>query len=447
MFFRQKRITPEQVIIAGFGFTILLGALLLMLPFATKDGNGATFFDAVFTSTSAACVTGLVVHDTFTYWSIFGQAVILMLIQVGGMGVVTMAIAVFIFTGRKIGLKERFLMQESISAPQVGGIVRLTSFILKATLAIEGIGALLLALRFCPKYGLGLGLWYSLFHSISAFCNAGFDLMGRQEAYSSLTAFTDDPVINLTVMLLIIIGGIGFFVWDDIRRNKLRFRLYRLHTKMVLVTTFALLVLPALYFFFLEFGRDVWGFKTNGERLLATLFQTVTPRTAGFNTVNLTKMTEPALFITIFLMVTGGSPSSTAGGYKTTTLATLVLCARSVFRKDETIQSFGRRFPPEIIRRAVTLFTVYLLLFITGGLIICSVEGIPLLSALFETASAIGTVGLSLGITPGLAPISRAILIALMFFGRVGGLTLIYAVANKQATPFAQMPQEKIIVG
>lgn len=447
MFFRQKRITPEQIIIAGFGLTIMLGALLLMLPISTKDGNGATFFDAVFTSTSAACVTGLVLHDTFSYWTIFGQGVILLLIQVGGMGVVTMAIAVFIFTGRKIGLKERFLMQEAISAPQVGGIVRMTSFILKATLCIEAIGAILLAFRFCPRFGSGLGIWYAIFHSISAFCNAGFDLMGQEEAYSSLTGFSADPVVNLTIMLLIIIGGIGFFVWDDIRRNKLHFRLYRLHTKMVLVTTVALLVFPAIYFFFLEFGRDVWNFQTTGERLLASLFQTITPRTAGFNTIDLTKIAEPALFIIIFLMVTGGSPGSTAGGYKTTTLATLILCTRAVFRKNDTIQSFGRRFPQETLRRAITIFSVYLLLVITGGLIICSIEGIPLLAAFFETASAIGTVGLSLGITPSLAPLSQAILVGLMFFGRVGGLTLIYAVASKQTASVAQMPQEKIIVG
>lgn len=447
MFAKRRSMPPGKVITVGFGGTIFLGALLLTLPFATRDGRGASFFDALFTSTSATCVTGLVLHDTWSYWSLLGQFVILMLIQIGGMGVVTMAIAVFLFTGKKIGLRQRCVMQESIAAPQVGGIVRLTSFIVKCTLIIEGCGTLLLATRFCPEFGLGKGLWYSLFHSVSAFCNAGFDLMGGKGKFSSLTTYSQDPVVNFTVMLLIIIGGIGFFVWHDIREHHLRFKLYRLHTKIVLLTTLLLLVVPAVFFFFAEFGRPEWGFKNNGERLLASLFQTVTPRTAGFNTVDLTIAAEPTILIMILLMITGGSPGSTAGGYKTTTLATLVLAVRAVFKHEDSLQSFGRRFPTDTLRHAAALFLLYNTLFIFGGAAICSIDKIPLLSALFETASAIGTVGLSLGVTPQLSMASHFILILLMFFGRVGGLTLIFAMTSKLAPSVSRMPKENITVG
>ena len=447
MFFNKTKIQPGQIIIVGFAGTILIGALLLMLPFATKDGRGAEFIDALFTATSATCVTGLVVFDTFTYWSVFGQVIILLLIQVGGMGVVTMAITIFIVTGRKIGLNQRFLMQESISAPQMGGIVRLTGFIIKSTILMESVGAILLAIRFCPQMGLGKGLWFAVFHSITAFCNAGFDLMGEKGEFSSLTHYEADPIVNLTIMLLIIIGGIGFFVWDDLRKNKLRFRYYRLQTKLVLVTTACLLILPAVYFFFAEFGKSVWGFSSLSERIWASVLQSVTPRTAGFNTVDLTLAAEPTVFLIIVLMVIGGSPGSTAGGFKTTTLATAILCIRSVFRKQDHIQCFGRRLPSEIIRHTTALCTLYLILFLTGGVLICSLEDIPLLTALFETASAIGTVGLTLGITPELGDASHIILILLMYFGRVGGLTMIYALHGDQVPVMAQMPKEKITVG
>ncbi|MDO4272724.1 MAG: potassium transporter TrkG [Eubacteriales bacterium] len=445
----NKRISmpPGKIIAIGFGGTIFLGALLLTLPFATRDGRGASFFDALFTSTSATCVTGLVLHDTWSYWSLFGQFILLLLIQIGGMGVVTMAIAVFLFTGKKIGLKQRWVMQESIAAPQVGGIVRLTSFIVKSTLIIEAAGTLLLASRFCPEMGIGKGLWYSLFHSVSAFCNAGFDLMGEKGEFSSLTAYSQDPVVNVTVMLLIVIGGIGFFVWSDIKEHHLCFKLYRLHTKLVIVTTAALILLPGIYLFFAEFSRPEWGFQGTGDRLLASLFQTITPRTAGFNTVDLTLISEPAVLLMIMLMITGGSPGSTAGGFKTTTLATLVLSVRAVFKREDSLQSFGRRFPQEILRHAAALFILYTSLFLFGGAAICYIDGIPLLSALFETASAIGTVGLSLGVTPSLSLASHMILIFLMFFGRVGGLTLIFAMTGKLTPSIARMPKENITVG
>ena len=447
-FLRGKgRLTPARIILLGFLLPILLGAVLLSLPIASRERIFIPFDEALFTAVSATCVTGLVVHDTWQYWSFFGQAVILLLIQVGGMGVVTMAVCISIFTGRKIGLRQRCVMQESISAPQVGGIVRLTGFILRTTLALEGAGALLLSFRFCSRYGPLKGIWYAVFHSVSAFCNAGFDLCGQEGAYSSLTGYAPDPLVNLTVILLIITGGIGFFVWNDLREHRLRFHLYRLQTKLVLVTSLLLILIPALYFFFYEFRLPQWAGMPLGERLLASLFQAVTPRTAGFNTEDLTRLSTPSVLLTILLMLVGGSPGSTAGGVKTTTLAVLILCVRAVFEGRDSIQGFHRRLPPEILRSAVTVLMLYMALFLTGGIIICQADGVPLMAALFEAASAIGTVGLTLGITPGLGGVSRGVLMALMYFGRVGGLTLIYAVASGRQPAPAQMPQEKITIG
>lgn len=446
-FWKNERVTPAQVIILGFLLLILGGAGLLMLPIATRGPGGASFADALFTATSATCVTGLVIHDTVTYWSEFGQLVILLLIQAGGMGVVTMAIAVAMFTGKRIGLRQRCLMQEAIGAPQVGGIVRMTGFILRATLVMEAAGAILLALRFCPEYGLARGIWYGVFHSVSAFCNAGFDLMGAQGPYSSLTGFAGDGVVSLTVAGLIVAGGIGFFTWDDLCRHRWHFRSYRLQTKLILTTTACLVALPALFLYFGEFAQPQWAGLTGRERVLAALFQAVTPRTAGFNTVDLTALGSSSRLLMILLMLVGGAPGSTAGGFKTTTLATFVLSIRAVLGRRESIQCFGRRLPPEILRSAVSICALYVALFLTGGMLLSAFDGVPLSSALFETASAIGTVGLSLGVTPGLGAESRLVLVALMYFGRVGGLTMMYAlVANHAPTP-AQMPLEKIAVG
>lgn len=447
-FWKNERVTPAQVIILGFLLLILTGTGLLMLPFATRGPGGASFSDALFTATSATCVTGLVIHDTATYWSEFGQVVILLLIQTGGMGVVTMAGAVTMFTGRRIGLRQRCLMQESIAAPQVGGIVRMTGFILKATFLMEAVGAVLLSLRFCPEYGLVRGVWYGVFHAVSAFCNAGFDLLGTPGApYVSLTGYVGDGVVAGTIMCLIVAGGIGFFTWDDLHRHKWRFRAYRLQTKLILTTTAALIVLPALFLFFGELARPEWAGLGLGERALAALFQSVTPRTAGFNTVDLTVFGGGAQLLLILLMLVGGSPGSTAGGFKTTTLATFVLSVRAVFRQRESIQCFGRRLPPEILRSAVSICGLYITLFLTGGMLIASFDGVALSAALFEAASAIGTVGLSLGVTPGLGGASRLVLVALMYFGRVGGLTMMYALIANHAPAPAQMPLEKIAVG
>ena len=437
----QKQLSTSQIIILGFAAVILLGSLLLMLPVSAADGQITPFGDALFTATSAVCVTGLIVRDTATYWSTFGQAVILMLIQIGGMGVVTVAVAIFSAAGNKISLKQRSTMQEAISAPQVGGIVRLTGFIIRMTVIFELLGAAVMAPVFCGEFGIVKGLWYSVFHSISAFCNAGFDLMGVREPYSSLTYFSAHPIINLAVMALIVIGGIGFLVWDDVRINRLHFRKYKMQSKVVLTVSGLLILFPALYFFFFEFGQ-----APLGERIWNSLFQSVTTRTAGFNTADLTALSETGMAIMVILFLVGGSPGSTAGGMKTTTLAVLFSTAVSVFRRKEHTHFFGRRLEEETVRNAATILTMYLTLFLGGGFIISRVEGLPLLTCLFETASAVGTVGLTLGVTPQLGLLSRSILIVLMYLGRVGGLTLIFAAISRQDNA-ARLPQEKLTVG
>lgn len=434
--------SPFRIIIFGFLLVIFMGSFLLMLPISTKTGECTPFLDALFTSTSAVCVTGLVIHDTATYWSNFGQSVIILLIQIGGLGVITVAGAFTILSGRKIGLMQRSTMQEAIAAPNVGGIVRRTGFILKTALAVELFGAVLLFPVFFCEFGLLKGAWYSLFHSISAFCNAGFDLMGVKAPFSSLTDYAGNPVISIVIALLIAIGGIGFLTWEDIRTNGLHFQKYRMQSKVILTVTGALILISTIYFFLFEFTQ-----APMGERVLLSFFQAVTPRTAGFNTADLTAMSETGQFVIIILMLIGGSPGSTAGGMKTTTFAVLLANTLAVFRRREHPSFFNRRLSNEVVSQASTILIMYLVLFLTAGLVISRVENLPVLTCLFETASAIGTVGLSLGITPQLSSISHLLLIALMFFGRVGGLTLIFAALSHVQGNSARLPQERITVG
>ena len=437
----KRKLTSFQIIIIGFFCVIIFGTFLLMLPFSSRSGLATPFFEALFTSTSAVCVTGLIIHDTATYWSVFGQIVILLLIQIGGMGVITVAASFAMISGRKISLMQRSTMQEAISAPKVGGIVRLTGFIVRVTLVMELLCAAVMAPVFCRDFGKK-GLWMALFHSVSAFCNAGFDLLGVRTPFSSLTSYAANPVINFTIMFLIVVGGIGFLTWDDIRANRLHLRKYRMQSKVILCTTAVLLIVPAMYFYFFEFDD-----LTRKERLLSSLFQAVTPRTAGFNTVELTDLSEAGQFITIALMLIGGSPGSTAGGLKTTTIAVLFTTAISTFRRRENANIFGSRIDDDVLKNATTNSNMYITLCCTGGLIISVSEGLPMITCLFETASAVGTVGLSLGITPELNLLSRVVLILLMFFGRVGGLTLIFAALSGVQKKVSKLPKEKITVG
>ncbi len=438
----RKGRTSFQIIIGSFFGLIMLGTLLLMLPISSQSRTVTPFSDCMFTAVSATCVTGLIVRDTATYWSLFGKCVIITRIQIGGMGVITIGLAIMRASGKKIGFAQRSTMQESISAPQVGGIVRFTGFIIKMSAIIELAGAALLAPVFIKDFGVLKGIGYSLFHSISAFCNAGFDLMGVREPFSSLTSYSSCAYFNTVIMLLIVVGGIGFMTWHDIGTFKLRFVKYSLQSKVVMFTSLVLIFLPALFFFFYEY--DELGIK---ERILSSLFQSVTARTAGFNSQDLAQMSESGTLIMIVLMLIGGSPGSTAGGMKTATFAVLFLSAITVFSRRNDVQVFKRRVPDEAVRNAAAILFMYLVLFISGGMVISRTEDLPLLTCLFETGSAIGTAGLTLGITTSMSLSSRIILMFLMFFGRVGGLTLIYAAVSSSENTKVKMPLEKISVG
>ena len=400
------RISSFQIIIGSFLAVILTGTFLLMLPVSSAEGVATPFGDALFTATSAVCVTGLVVHDTFRYWSLFGQLLILLLIQIGGLGTITLATVVTILAGRKISLFQRSIMKDAVSADQIGGIVRYTQFILSGTLAVEFLGVITLFPIFFRKYSLSRSILYSVFHSVSAFCNAGFDLMGKDQPFSSLTGYTGSIPVNLTIMTLIVVGGLGFRTWS------IEYQGYPLK-----------------------------------ERILASLFQSVTTRTAGFNTTDYNNFTDAGKFLSIVLMLIGGSPGSTAGGMKTTTIAVLLLNANGTFRHRDEASAFSRRISDQTVKIAATIFTLYLALFTISSMIISLVESLPLLTCMFEAASAIGTVGLTLGITPQLGPVSRGILIFLMYFGRVGGLTLIYAAVPSRRMRNQRLPLENITVG
>ena len=442
--FSKKRISNSSAILLGFALTILTGSLILMLPLCSAEGKVTPFADTLFTATSAVCVTGLVVRDTMLYWSVFGRIVIMILIQIGGMGIVTLSALVTVAAGQKIGILQRTAMQDSIGGFQVGGIVGMTLYIVRVMAAIELSGALLLSFTFVPRYGPFKGIGFSLFHSVSAFCNAGFDLMGEQGAFSSLTGFSSDVNINLTVCALIIAGGIGFFTWKDISDHGLRLRYYRMQTKVVLSTTAVLILVPALCFFFMEYSD-----LPAGERILSSLFQAVTPRTAGFNTMDYTAMSDSGRALTIVLMLIGGSPGSTAGGMKITTVFVILAASLSVFSRTGQPAAFGRGIADAAIRQAAALLMVYLTLFLVSGMAISTIEGLPLGTCLFETASAVGTVGLTLGITSSLGQVSRIILILLMFIGRTGGLTIARAFIRDQMiqNQIRRYPQDSITVG
>ena len=440
--YKKKHLTSFQLSILGVAGVILLGTFLLMLPVSSLERVPTPFHEALFTATSAVCVTGLVVKDTGSYWSLTGQTIILVLIQIGGLGVVTVAASVSLLSGKKISLMQRSTMQDAISAPKVGGIVRLTRFILKGTFLIEATGAVLLLPAFLSDYGVK-GIWLAVFHSISAFCNAGFDILGTAtHTFSSLMRYSGSILVNVVIMLLIITGGIGFLTWDDIYTNKLNFKRYRMQSKIILMTTACLILLPAVFFFSCDLKK-----MSTGKRLLAAIFQSVTTRTAGFNTINISKMSETSKAVMILLMLIGGSPGSTAGGMKTTTFTVLILNAIATFRSQENAGAFGRRLEYHVIKNAATIAMLYFTLFFCGGIAISVYEDLPLLDCLYEAASAVGTVGLTLGITPGLHIFSQVVLIILMYLGRVGGLTLIYAVFSGRNKENARLPLEKITVG
>ncbi|MGN0379404.1 MAG: TrkH family potassium uptake protein [Butyrivibrio sp.] len=442
----KKRLSQTQFIILGFLIIIVVGTFLLMFPISSADGSFTSFADCVFTAVSATCVTGLVVVDTFTHWSVFGQIVILCLIQVGGLGFITIGVMFSMILRRRIGLKTRGLLQESVNTLKIGGIIKLTKKIIKGTLLIEGIGALILGIRFSFDYGPLRGMYYGLFHSVSAFCNAGFDLMGINEPYCSLTRYVGDPVVNITVMALIIIGGIGFIVWDDITTNKLNFKKYMLQTKVVLVTTAVLVLGGGLLFFATEFNNTMAGMNP-GTRILASLFSSVTARTAGFNTVDTAALTGGSKILTVVLMFIGGSPGSTAGGIKTTTIFVLLINLFSGISTGKGGSVFKRRFEEDAVRKASFVFLLNLLLGLVACFIILAVNNLAFEDVVFEVFSAIGTVGMSTGITRDLNIVSRVIIMILMFCGRIGSLSFALSfMQNKKSAP-VYYPSENISIG
>ncbi|MDU4861916.1 MAG: TrkH family potassium uptake protein [Terrisporobacter othiniensis] len=448
---KANTMEPAQVMVIGFGVVILFGGLILNLPIAAKSGKSVGLLNALFTSTSAVCVTGLIVVDTSTYWNEFGQLVIISLIQIGGLGFMTMATMFSLLTGKKINLRERLLIQESLNQRDLSGLVKLTRYIIMMTFAIEGTGALLLSMVFIPKLGLIKGIWYSIFHSISAFCNAGFDLMGPISGeYSSLMYYVDNSLINLVICGLIILGGIGFPVLLDVINNK-KYSKLNVHSKIVINTTAILIAIGFLFIFIVEFNnKGSLGGLNMKEKLLSSLFQSVTLRTAGYSTIDLTLLKESTLFLMIILMLIGASPASTGGGLKTTTVATLFLTVKSFILGKEDIEVYQRRISSTTVRKSLGIFFIGVFVALFGTLMLTIVSpGFSLLESAFEVVSAFATVGLSLGGSPTLTAFGKIIIMILMFSGRVGSLTIFIALLSrsKKIKSKVRYAEGKIIVG
>lgn len=442
----KRRLSHIQFIALGFLIIVAVGTALLMLPLSTQDGKGASFISALFTAVSTSCVTGLILHDTATYWSLFGQIVIICLIQLGGLGFMTVALFTVQLFSKHTGLRGRALLAESINTESLGGMRRLVRIIIIGTAIFELSGALLFSIRFIPKFGLIKGIYYSLFHSISAFCNAGFDLMGSYSGeYSSFTAFSDDILVNTVIMLLIIIGGIGFLVWEDILKHRFHFKHYRLHTKIVLVTSAILIFGGALI---------LWIFEINGlnrsmsvkEQILTSLFASVTTRTAGFNTTDTAALTDSSKLLSSLFMFIGGSSGSTAGGIKTTSVAVIIIYLISFIRGKQP-NCFGRRIEDSALKKAVAVIAINLIMALFATFIISSTNNIPIIDSIFEAFSAMGTVGMTTGITRDLNTLSVLILAFLMFCGRVGSITFALALFEKRSIPPVSYPTENITIG
>lgn len=458
--FFTSKMHPTQLLVFGFLIIISIGTFLLMLPISSAEGVVTSPIDALFTTTSAVCVTGLVVVDTFSYWSTFGKIVIICCIQIGGLGFMSLVSMLFLLLKKRITLKNRMIMQEALNFNTTAGVVRFTRMLVSGTLLVEGMGAVLLAFVFVPEYGLMKGIMYGIFHSVSAFCNAGFDIIGP----TSLTPYVGNTVVNFVIMALIIIGGLGYSVWlDTCQTLKYKWqspKLYTwgqvinklsLHTKLVYVITFSLLVIGTVGIFALEYSNPgTLGQLTFKEKVYASMFQSVSPRTAGFCSIPLAEMTETSKLLTILLMFIGGSPAGTAGGIKTVTVGVLILCAFSSIRGQNETVVFKRRIPFQIITRSLTIVMIGVTV-VTGVVGILSLtENFSFMEIVFETVSAFGTVGTTLGITPYLSVIGKVIIIIVMFIGRLGPITIAVAMTvkqNKNNSKRIQYPEEKIMVG
>lgn len=421
-------LNPPRVLALGFFSMIILGSILLNLPIASADGNSIGLLDALFTSASAVCVTGLIVVNTATHWSIFGKLVILLLIQIGGLGIMTMATMVALIMGKKISLKERLIIKEQLNQDTMSGMVRLILYVLAMTFSIEAVGAILLSFNFIPEYGLAKGIWFSVFHSISAFCNAGFDITGN-----SFMSYTNSPLTILTLSGLIIIGGTGFAVLNDLAKNRKWVRL-SLHTKLVVTMSLVLLLLGMVFFFILEYSNPATiGQMPFGEKLSSAFFASVVPRTAGFNSIDTAALRESSVFLTIILMFIGGSPGSTAGGVKTATIGVVLMATISIIRGDKDIEVYEKRLNQETVFKSLAIVTVGMGMIVLISFLLTITESKNFLDVLFEATSAFATVGLSRGITPELSSVGKTIIIGTMYAGRVGPLTMAYAIGyNKK---------------
>ena len=440
--------SAQSIIALGFLAIILIVTALLMLPVSSAAGTMTDPLTALFTATSAVCVTGLVVVDTATHWSLFGKLVLITGIQIGGLGVMTVMALVSMLLGQRIGLRQRTLLQESVASLHIGGIVRLVRRAMIGTALVEGLGAVLLAFSFVPSLGWPRGLGYSLFHSISAFCNAGFDLMGTISGpYTSLESFVSDPLVNFTVIALILVGGIGFFVWDDLIECRFRWKRMQLHTRLVLLLSALLVLVPAALFYAFERTNAMAGLDTGG-RVLASLFSAVTPRTAGFDTIATAELSDASALLTLLLMLTGGNPGSTAGGAKTTTMLLVLLLATSMLRREEDVHIMGRRIDMSLMRRACAIVVIYVSLAMVSTLALCALQPeLALRDVLLEVFSAVDTVGMTTGITRQLGTASRLILIALMYAGRLGSLTFAILIAHRRTPAPVQYPAGQLLIG
>lgn len=443
---RHKQMPGMQLIALGFLIMIVIGTILLMLPISAKDRHMTDLMTALFTSTSASCVTGLVLTDTFTHWSLFGQIVLIILIQIGGLGFISFGVTVTLIVQGKLNLRSRTLIKDSVSTLSYDGVGKLVRHIMKGTLVIEGVGAILLAIRFIPEMGWGKGIYYGVFHSISAFCNAGFDLMGFREPGSSLTYYVSDPVVNITMIGIILLGGLGFIVWEDIYTKKFKIKRYSLQTKVVLLGTFILVFGGALIFYLLERNYTLAGMDVK-TTILASFFGAVTPRTAGFNTVDCGAMSEGGKLFTVMLMFIGGCPGSTAGGVKVTTVFVLFAYFVSALKRTSTINAFKRSIAEEVIRTAALVCFINLSLALTASLIIIGMQGFNLADTFFEIFSAVSTVGMSAGLTRQLNTVSKIIVIIIMYLGRIGSLSFALSFTDRKNTAYIAEPHEDINVG
>lgn len=443
--YKDVKFKPVQILVIGFALVILIGALLLKLPIASSDGSSTPFIDCLFVSTTSVCVTGLITVDTGTHWSYFGKTVIMCLIQVGGLGFMSFATLVSLVIGKKITLRERLVMQEAMNAFSLQGLVKLAKYILMFTFSVEGIGALLLSTVFIPDYGLAKGIYFSIFHSVSAFCNAGIDLIGN---FRSLTPYANNSVIILTIGGLIVAGGLGFKVWAEIFAYR-KERKISLHSKVVLTVTAILIFGGALLMLLFEFSNPATMKPMSIKgRLLSSLFASITPRTAGFNSISTTDMTPAGRFLTIILMFIGGSPGSTAGGIKTSTAGILFMTIICVIKGREDTEIYGRRIGKDIIYKALTITVIGFTLVMTATMILSITEvGTSLEYIIYEVTSAFATVGLTLGLTTKLTTIGKTIIIIMMYCGRVGPLTIALALSRHNHNNTIRYPEDKILVG